>query len=85
MSLEERIRSTVDQTLQTLLDQVTSHVADERAAAAAAARESAFAEAEQATLVRVADAEARVLTSMRETLDAARARDREEANRDVRE
>ena len=72
MSLEERIRSSVDQALGALVKQVTTHADEERAAAVEVARESAFADAEQAAQTRVADAEARLQAAMDQAVAAAR-------------
>lgn len=84
MSFEDRVRSSVDQALSTLVKQVVDEAADEREAATRAARESAFAEAEQAAQTRVADAEARVRATMDETIAIARAEDRDVAAREIR-
>ncbi|MFA5907909.1 MAG: hypothetical protein WC815_03940 [Vicinamibacterales bacterium] len=84
MSFEDRVRSSVDQALDTLVKQVIDDAAEEREAATRAARESAFAEAEQAAQARVADAEARVRATMEQTIEAARAEDREVAAREIR-
>jgi len=75
MSFEDRVRSSVDQALSSLVQQVVDHAAEDRDAATRAARESAFAEAEQAAQTRVADAEA---------IAVARAEDREIAAREIR-
>lgn len=71
MSFEDRVRSSVDQALSTLVKQVVDEAADERDATTRAGRESAFAEAEQAAQTRVADAEARVRATMDEAIAAA--------------
>jgi hypothetical protein len=84
MSFEDRVRSSVDQALSTLVKQVVDAAAEEREAATRAARESAFAEAEQAAQTRVADAEARVRATMDEAIAMARAEDREVAAREIR-
>lgn len=84
MSFEERVRSSVDQALGTLVKQVVEHATEEREAATRAARESAFAEAEQAAQARVADAEARVRATMEGAIATARAEDREIAAREIR-
>lgn len=84
MSLEDRVRSSVDQALSSLVKQLVEHADDERDAATRAARESAFAEAEQAAQVRVAEAEARVRATMEDTIALARAEDREVAAREIR-
>jgi len=84
MSFEDRVRSSVDQALGTLVKQVVEHAAEEREAATRAAREAAFAEAEQAAQARVADAEARVRAVMEEKIATALAEDREVASREIR-
>jgi len=84
MSFEDRVRSSVDQALGTLVKQVVEHAAEEREAATRAARESAFADAEQAAQTRVAEAEARVRAMMEEKIAIALAEDREVASREIR-
>lgn len=84
MSFEERVRSSVDQALSSLVKEVVDSAAEERDAATRAARESAFAEAEQAAQVRVAEAEARVRATMDDAIATARAEDREVAAREIR-
>lgn len=84
MSFEDRVRSSVDQALGALVKQVVDHATEEREAATRAARESAFADAEQATQARVADAEARVRAIMEEKIATALAEDREVAAREIR-
>lgn len=84
MSFEDRVRSSVDQALSTLVTQVVDFAAEDRDAATRAARESAFADAEQAAQARVAEAEARVRATMEETIAHARAEDRDIAAREIR-
>ena len=84
MSFEERVRSSVDQALSSLVKDVAGFAGEERDAATRAARESAFAEAEQAAQARVADAEARVRATMDEAIATARAEDRDVAAREIR-
>jgi len=84
MSLEDRVRSSVDQALSTLVKQVVEHASEEREVATRAARELAFAEAEQATQARVADAEARVRATVDQAIVAARAEDRALVAREIR-
>ena len=84
MSFEDRVRSSVDQALSSLVKEVVEFAAEERDAASRAARESAFADAEQAAQTRVADAEARVRATMDEAIATARAEDREVAAREIR-
>ncbi len=84
MSFEERVRSSVDQVLSSLVKDLVGFAAEERDAASVAARESAFAEAEQAAQVRVAEAETRVRATMDDAVATARAEDREVAVREIR-
>lgn len=84
MSFEDRVRSSVDQALSSLVKDVVDLAAEERDAASRAARESAFAEAEQAAQARVAEAEARVRATMEEAIATARADDRDVAAREIR-
>ena len=84
MPLEDRIRSSVDQALDTLVREVLHHAAEERDEATRSARETAFADAEQAAQARVADAEARVRATMDEAIERARAEDRDTAAREIR-
>lgn len=84
MSLEERIRSSVDQALSTLVQQLTAHADAARAEEVSAAREGVWAEAEQAALTRIGDAEARVRAGMDEAIAAARVEDRAVAAREIR-
>ena len=64
MSFEDRIRSTVDQAVAPLVQQVLAEASAEREQAIRAAKAQILEEAEQATLNRVADAEARVRAEM---------------------
>lgn len=64
MSFEDRIRSTVDHAVAPLVQQVLTEAAAEREEAIRAAKAQVFEEAEQSTQSRVADAEARVRTTM---------------------
>lgn len=84
MSLEDRIRTSVDQALGTLVRELLEFTTEERQAAVDAAREMAFADAEQAAQARVDEAEARVRASMDEAIAAARVEDREIAAREIR-
>ncbi len=84
MSLEDRIRSSVDQAIESLVQQVLAHAEDARAEAVAAEREKAFADAEQAAVARVSDAEARVRATMDDAIASARQEDRAVAAREIR-
>jgi hypothetical protein len=85
MSFEDRIRSTVDQAVAPLVQQVLTEASAERDEAIRAAKAQIFEEAEQATLNRVADAEARVraameakaTTDLESAVAAARVKERE--------
>ena len=84
MSLEDRVRSSVDQALSSLVKQVVEQADEEREAAIRAARESALAEAEQAAQARVADAEASGRANLDAAIASALAEDREVAAREIR-
>ena len=84
MSFEDRFRSTVDQALGPLMQQLLEAAAGERDEAVRAARIAAFEEAEQAAQTRVADAEARVRATLDGQIAAARAEDRDTLAREVR-
>lgn len=83
MSFEDRVRSSVDQALSSLVKDVVDFAAEDREAASRA-RELAFAAAEQAAQTRVAEAEARVRATMADAIATARAEDREVAAREIR-
>jgi hypothetical protein len=84
MSLEDRIRSTVDSAVAPLIEQLLEVSAAEREEAIRAAKIAIFEEAEQATQTRVVDAEARVRASVDELIERARNEDREIAGREIR-
>jgi hypothetical protein len=84
MSLDDRIRSAVDQAVGSLVDQLKQHASEDRDHSVAAAREQVFAEAEQATVARVADAEARVRATIEGIVATRCAEDRAVAARDIR-
>lgn len=84
MSLEDRVHSSVDQAVRSLVQHVLTEAMDDRNAAVTAARDDAFAEAEQAAEARLADTEARHHTHLSDALVAARTDERERASRDVR-
>lgn len=85
MSFDDRIRSTVDQALAPLVQQLIEAAAVDREEAGRAARASAFEEAEEAAQTRIADAEARVRATVDEQIAQARAEDREAAAREIRQ
>ena len=84
MSFEDRIRSTVDQAVAPLVQQLLEVSAAEREEAIRAAKIAIFEEAEQAAQTRVADAEARVRATIDEQIERARNEDREVASREIR-
>ena len=84
MSFEDRIRSTVDQAVTPLVQQLLEASAAEREEAVRAAKVAIYEEAEQAAQTRVADAEARVRATVDEQIERARIEDRELAAREIR-
>jgi len=84
MSLEDRIRSTVDQATGPLVKQLLEEAAADRDAAIQAARLTIYEEAEQETQKRVAAAEARIHADVDARIERARADDREVAAREIR-
>ena len=84
MSLEDRIRSTVDQAAGPLIKQLLDEAAADREAAVQAAKVTIYQEAEQDTQKRVAAAEARIHADVDERIAKARAEDREVAAREIR-
>lgn len=96
MSLEDRIRSSVDAALddlrtrvetemRALVDQLVASAAQEREEAINAARRAAFDEAWENTQREVAEAESRLKTSADHALTQAREQDRAEAERTLAE
>ena len=84
MSFDDRVRSTVDQSIGALVQQLLAQALEERETAAREARTAAFAEAENATLKRVADAEARGRVLADEAAKTARQDERDTVTREVR-
>jgi hypothetical protein len=84
MSFDDRIRSTVNQAVAPLVQQLLDAAAAEREEAVRAAKASIFEEAEQAAQTRVKDAEARVRATLDEQIERALAEDRELAGREIR-
>ena len=84
MSFDDRIRSTVDQAVAPLVQQLLEEAAAEREEAIRAAKAAIYEEAEQAAQTRVADAEARVRATVDEQIERARAEDREVTAREIR-
>ncbi len=84
MSLEDRVRSTAEQVIGSLVQELLAQTNEEREVAVRDARAAAFTEAEEQTLARVADAEARARAFMEERVNTARAEERDAAIRDAR-
>lgn len=84
MSLEDRIKSTVDQAVAPLVKQLLDQAAADREEGIRAAKVQIFEEAEDAAKARVADAEARVRAEMEQKFAEARAADRDVAAREIR-
>jgi hypothetical protein len=84
MSFEERFRSTVDQALGPVVQQLLDQAREEREQAVRAAKAQAVADAEQSALTRISEAEARVKSAMEERFGAARAEERDTLTREVR-
>jgi hypothetical protein len=84
MSLDDRIRSTVDQAVAPLIKELLKEAAAEQEEAIRAAKVKIFEEAEQASQTRVADAEARGRAQMEERIAQALAEDRDKAAREIR-
>jgi hypothetical protein len=84
MSFEDRIRSTVDQAVAPLVQQLLEASIAEREEAIRAVKVAILEEAEQATLTRVAEAEARVRATVDEQAERARIEDRDAIAREIR-
>jgi hypothetical protein len=84
MSFDDRIRSTVDQAVAPLVQQLLEQAAADREEAVRAAKIKIFEEAEAAAQARVADAETRVRAEMDQKLAQLRLEDREVAGREIR-
>jgi hypothetical protein len=84
MSFEDRVRSTADQALGSLVQQLIDQAVADRELAVREARAAAFAEAEEKTLARVADAEARTRAFMEDEVKNARIEERDATTREVR-
>ena len=84
MSFDERIKTTVDQAMAPLVQQLLTEAAAEREEAVRVAKIQIFEEAEQAAQVRVAEAEARVRTQMEAEIVQAVADDRVVTGREIR-
>jgi len=84
MSLEDRIRSTFDSAVAPLVKQIIEDAVADRDEQIRAAKVTIYEEAEQATKIRVADAEARAQTQMEEKYAQIRIEDRDAAQREIR-
>src|SRR5262245_59487954 len=83
MSIEDRVHASVEEAVRSLVQQVLTDVIEDRDAAVTAAREEAYAEAENAAEARFADVEARYRAQLNDALAEARADERERAAQDV--
>ena len=84
MSFEDRFRSTVDQALGPIIQQLLDQAGEEREQAVRAAKAQALADAEQSALTRISEAEARVKSAMEQEFAAARGEERDTVTREVR-
>lgn len=85
MSFEDRIRSTVDQAVAPLVQQLLEDSAAERDQSLQAAKIAIFEEAERAAHTRIAAAEAMVRATVDAQIESARIKDREAAAREIRQ
>ncbi len=84
MSFEDRVRSIVDQSMDSLVQQLLAQASEDREIAVRTGMASAFEEAEAAALVRIADAEARGRGQLEEAVAAGRQDERDIATREFR-
>jgi hypothetical protein len=84
MSFEDRVRSTLSQAMDALVQQLVAQAGEERETAVRAAMAKAMEEAESAALKRVADAEARGRVQMDEAVKSGRQDERDIVTREVR-
>ncbi len=84
MSFEDRVRSTVDQAISSLVQQLLAQATEEREEAVRNGRAKAFEEAEVTTQTRVADADARMRVIMEEAIKTGRQEERDIVSREVR-
>jgi hypothetical protein len=84
MPFEDRVRSSAEQAIGSLVQQLITDALEERELAVRDARAAAFAEAEEKTLARVADAEARTRAFMEDVVKNARVEERDAATREAR-
>ena len=85
MSFEDRVRSTVDQSIGSLVQQLIAQAAEERDEASRTAVASALDQAEKNTQVRVAEAEARIRALMEEAIQTGRREERDIVSREIRQ
>jgi hypothetical protein len=84
MSLEDRIKSTVDHAMGPLVKQLVDEAAADREEGIRAAKVQIFEEAEAAAKTRVTEAEARVRSDMEQRFAEARVAERDVAAREIR-
>ncbi len=84
MSFEDRVRTTVDQAISSLAQQLLAQATEEREEAVRNGRAKAFEEAEVTTQTRVADADARMRVIMEEAIKTGRQEERDIVSREVR-
>src|SRR5687768_371679 len=84
MSFEDRVRTTVDQALGSLVQQLVAQATEERDEAVRTGRAKAFEEAEVTTQTRVADADARMRVIMEEAVKTGRQEERDIVSRELR-
>jgi hypothetical protein len=84
MSLDDRVRSTVDQAIGSLVQQLLAQATEEREEAVRTGRAKAFEEAEVTTQARVADADARMRVILDEAVKTGRQEERDIVSREVR-
>ncbi len=85
MSFEDRVRSTVDEAIGSLVQQLVAQATEERDKASRAAVASALEQAEASTQVRVVDAETRIRALMEEAIRTGRGEERDLVSREVRQ
>lgn len=84
MPFEHRVRSTAEQAIGSLVQDLLAQASEDREAAVRDARSAALAEAEEQALVRIAAAESRVRTLMDDAVNQARTEEREAATSELR-
>jgi hypothetical protein len=84
MSFEDRVRSTAEQAVGSLVQELIAQALEDRELAVRDARAAAFSEAEEKTQVRIADAETRTKAFMEDVVKTAREEERDAASREMR-